>query len=216
MVIHTPMTDTHTGRDERISALMDGSLEHDASTLTVEALTSDRQAASVWMSYHVIGDVLRSRELAPPHSDFDFLARFEERLAKSASSTGSNLPHGVLVEPMHTLFSESSSRAVIQSANAAVFRWKFVASAASAAFVLVLGVGLWGSKSSDDNTTLSSAAAPTTAVPAVASDVYQSDVMIRDARLDALLAAHRELGGHSALQMPAGFLRNATYPGQGR
>ncbi|MEY3123908.1 MAG: hypothetical protein RLZZ573_428, partial [Pseudomonadota bacterium] len=42
------------------------------------------------------------------------------------------------------------------------------------------------------------------------------EVMIRDPRLDALMAAHRELGGHSALQMPAGFLRNATYDGSGR
>jgi sigma-E factor negative regulatory protein RseA len=35
--------------------------------------------------------------------------------------------------------------------------------------------------------------------------------MIRDSRLDALLAAHRQFGGTSALQMPAGFLRNATF-----
>jgi sigma-E factor negative regulatory protein RseA len=36
-------------------------------------------------------------------------------------------------------------------------------------------------------------------------------VMIRDPQLDALLAAHRQLGGASALQMPTGFLRNATF-----
>jgi sigma-E factor negative regulatory protein RseA len=35
--------------------------------------------------------------------------------------------------------------------------------------------------------------------------------MIRDPRLDALLAAHRQFGGTSALQMPSGFLRNATF-----
>jgi sigma-E factor negative regulatory protein RseA len=34
--------------------------------------------------------------------------------------------------------------------------------------------------------------------------------LIRDARLEALMAEHRH-GGVSALQMPAGFLRNATY-----
>ena len=37
-----------------------------------------------------------------------------------------------------------------------------------------------------------------------------------DPQLDALLAAHKQLGGGSALPMPAGFLRNATFEGSGR
>jgi sigma-E factor negative regulatory protein RseA len=36
-------------------------------------------------------------------------------------------------------------------------------------------------------------------------------VLIRDAELEALMAEHRQHGGVSVLQMPAGFLRNATY-----
>jgi sigma-E factor negative regulatory protein RseA len=35
--------------------------------------------------------------------------------------------------------------------------------------------------------------------------------MVRDARLEELLAAHRQLGSNSALQLPSGFLRNATF-----
>jgi sigma-E factor negative regulatory protein RseA len=35
--------------------------------------------------------------------------------------------------------------------------------------------------------------------------------VLRDVRLEELLAEHRQYGGMSALQMPAGFLRNATY-----
>jgi len=41
-------------------------------------------------------------------------------------------------------------------------------------------------------------------------------VMLRDARLDELLAAHRQFGGATALQNPAGFLRNATFEGSSR
>jgi len=41
-------------------------------------------------------------------------------------------------------------------------------------------------------------------------------VMIRDPRLDELMLAHRQFGGTSALQMPAGFLRNATFEGPAR
>ena len=40
-------------------------------------------------------------------------------------------------------------------------------------------------------------------------------VMIRDPRLDELMAAHRQLGG-AALVAPAGYLRNATFDGPGR
>ena len=49
------------------------------------------------------------------------------------------------------------------------------------------------------------------------ANAAQSQVMIRDPRLDELLAAHRQLGNNtSALQMPAGFLRNATFAGRER
>jgi sigma-E factor negative regulatory protein RseA len=41
-------------------------------------------------------------------------------------------------------------------------------------------------------------------------------VMIRDPRLDELLAAHKQFSGASALQQPAGFLRNATFTPTGR
>jgi sigma-E factor negative regulatory protein RseA len=40
--------------------------------------------------------------------------------------------------------------------------------------------------------------------------------VIRDAQLETLMAEHRQHGGMSALQMPAGFLRNATYSGSDR
>jgi len=40
--------------------------------------------------------------------------------------------------------------------------------------------------------------------------------MIRDARLDRLLAAHRQLGGATALGTSSGFLRNATFEGPSR
>jgi sigma-E factor negative regulatory protein RseA len=35
--------------------------------------------------------------------------------------------------------------------------------------------------------------------------------MLRNPQLDALIAAHNQVGGSSALQMPSGFLRSATF-----
>ena len=53
--------------------------------------------------------------------------------------------------------------------------------------------------------------------PVVAvADADGQQVMIRDPRLDELLAAHKQFGSTSALQMPAGFLRNATFETPGR
>ena len=43
-----------------------------------------------------------------------------------------------------------------------------------------------------------------------------AQVMLRDPRLDELLAAHKQYGGATALQMPAGFLRNATFESPSR
>jgi len=53
--------------------------------------------------------------------------------------------------------------------------------------------------------------APSTSTASLDSAGEQQAVMLRDPRLDALLAAHRQFGGTSALQMPSGFLRNATF-----
>jgi sigma-E factor negative regulatory protein RseA len=39
----------------------------------------------------------------------------------------------------------------------------------------------------------------------------EAQVMIRDARLDELLTAHKQVGSGAVLQMPAGFLRSATF-----
>jgi len=48
----------------------------------------------------------------------------------------------------------------------------------------------------------------------VAAGGGEAQVMLRDARLDQLLEAHRQAGG--AAQMPSGFLRNATFDGPSR
>ena len=61
---------------------------------------------------------------------------------------------------------------------------------------------------------MATASAPAIAAP-VAVNTGQG-VVIRDAQLEALLAEHRQHGGMSALQMPSGFIRNATYEAAGR
>ena len=171
----------------------------------LEALLSDRQAVQTWHAYHVIGDVLRSSELATSSSDHAFLERLERRLAQEPK------------RPVVTQVPIAPSTANLASANASVFRWKMLAGVAGFALVGVVGLNLWTQEGlrSDVQMVAQEVVAPRTPATVVVAD-SGAGTMLRDPRLDELMAAHRQLGGHSALQVPAGFLRNATYEGPAR
>jgi sigma-E factor negative regulatory protein RseA len=102
------------------------------------------------------------------------------------------------------------------AANDSSMRWKLLAGVASVAAVAAVGwsvmaTGAGGLSSSQPQL----ASAPQQPVAPVLAR-SEAGLMIRDARLDELLAAHRQFGGASALQMPAGFVRNATFEGPSR
>ena len=103
-----------------------------------------------------------------------------------------------------------------------MFRWKMVAGFASLAAVAAIGwtsfsqlQGAGGPGAQLAASSPERATAQGAPVVAVA-DADGQQVMIRDPRLDELLAAHKQFGSTSALQMPAGFLRNATFETPGR
>lgn len=192
---------------EQLSALADGQLQGDELAQALQFAAQD-EGQSTWQLYHLVGDVMRSPELARhQRGNFSGLMRLREQLAQ---------------EPMHERFPEAVS--VVEqialpetavAANASVFRWKMAAGFASLAAVAAIGwssfAGLQGAGSSGAQ--LAAAPAPTQPagpVVTVAGNDGQQ-VMIRDPRLDELLAAHKQFGSTSALQMPAGFLRNATF-----
>lgn len=195
--------------NERVCGLVDGHVQDGDYAQDFDALLADSQAMKTWHAYHVIGDVLRSAELAPTGSDQAFLQRLEQKLAQEP------VRPRVLAEVQGE---PSIAGQSVSSANASVFRWKMLASVAGFAFVGVLGLNLWTQTSPRGDAQLASQGAPASRVTAttlVASET-PAGAMLRDPRLDELMAAHRQLGGHSALQVPAGFLRNATYEGPAR
>lgn len=194
--------------NERVCDLVDGHALSGECAQAFEALLADDEAVQVWHAYHVIGDVLRSAELAPTSSDLGFLERLERRLAQ---------------EPARPVAIESAQPvailASVPSANAPVFRWKMLAGATSFALVGLVGLGLWtqtGQRGDAQQMAAQSVFAPRAPASSLVAADTGSGTMLRDARLDELMAAHRQLGGHSALQVPAGFLRNATYEGPAR
>ncbi len=198
---------------EMLSALADGQLQGEAFETALAFSADDGEGRVTWQLYHLVGDVLRSPDLARP-VDPAFMSRLRGQLE---------------LEPLHPLSTASRVSSDIQvvapvfqeAANASVFRWKMVAGVASLAAVAAIG---WTSLSSIQGV---GAPGPQLAVAPVGAGgqgapvmaVADSDgqqVMIRDPRLDELLAAHKQFGSTSALQMPAGFLRNATFETPGR
>ena len=64
---------------ELISALADGQLRGEAFARGVEAAALDPAALEAWHTYHLIGDVLRSGELAAGTMPIAFLSRLQSR-----------------------------------------------------------------------------------------------------------------------------------------
>lgn len=190
--------------DELLSALADGELSADE---LARLMAAGEPLAASWSSYQVIGAALRGGGSAVPAREScvtAVMARLRDE-----------------VSPLSVAVAEPA-RVRGVAANDAVFRWKLVAGLASLAAV---GVLTWQVVSQPSPAAgpqlaqLPSAPSPVvaTAAPATgdpgANEVVVSGGLgpvIRDPQLDELLAAHRQMGG-SALQMPAGFLRNATF-----
>ena len=184
---------------ELISALADGHLQGDTFARAVEAAVADNAARETWHTYHLIGDVLRSGEHAAGTVPSAFLARLQMRLQEEERALDSGAGASAIATP----------RAAAQpAANDASFRWKLVAGFASLAAMTAIG---WTVVAGSSGAPVQPQLAAVPAGTVLAEG--ERGTMIRDARLDEFLAAHRQLGGASALQNPAGFLRNATFEG---
>lgn len=208
---------------ERLSALADGQLHGEALIETMALFDDARaggQARAVWHTLHVVGDVLRGQEAASYRKDVDFLARFSSALQQEPNLASGSVPltqattqaitpiEAVHLEPRHVEVAKIS-------ANEPVFSWKWVAGLSSVAAAVAISWNLIGGSvvsSGAQLAQLSQAVTPAALVTqqsvATASD---NEVMLRNPQLDAMIAAHSQLGGSSALQMPSGFLRNATF-----
>lgn len=207
---------------ESISALIDGQLGEVALTHTVAWLASSREARATWHAYHVIGDVLRCPDLADCRRDMVFLDRFRERLVQAApvSTLAPDVaPASLPVQASLPIVSVGSVETVVapertvQVANDAAVRWQWLAAVASLTAVAVVGWHVGTVNTTELAVALKDAVS---VVASAAPPGAEPSVMLRDPRLDELVAAHRQFGGTSALQMPAGFLRNATFEAPAR
>jgi sigma-E factor negative regulatory protein RseA len=204
-------------RLEQLSALVDGELDDAATALSCAHWRDDAAVRATWHAYHVIGDVLRSDDLASdPARDAEFVRCLRGRLAAEPA----------VLAPGPVLRERGSSAASVPLRGA----WWKVSAAVAAGFVAVAGVFMLTrgvEPGSSGDTAIARADAPamlasmalgaqradaSTALDAAAGvPVPVSDrSLIRDARLDAYLAAHKQFAGSSALGVPSAFLRSVT------
>lgn len=180
------------GAAERLSALMDGEMSESDVAALCGAWRDDASMRESWHRYHLIGDVLRSDDLAAGATEgAAFLGRLRARLeAEPVVLAPAPLP-----------------------APARARRWRWAGPAAVAAgfaavaVVLVVTRAPQGDEASSPPLADAKPAAPvvrTVAAPAVAAlpeaeETVANPKMLRDARLDRYLEAHQQFGSTTAL-----------------
>lgn len=206
---------------EAISALADGELSADEFDQTVTRLGDSEEDRLNWLAYHVTRDVMRGGPSLASGAETAFMQRLKQSLAQESPREVISSSIEMIATSAYPVRAGSLNDSKFEAANDAHFRWKWVAGLASVVMVSLVGWQAAGSLiGSPEGAQLAQGApvvAPAVLVAAPAAmPAIDAPVMLRDPQLDALMAAHRQFGGASALQMPTGFLRNATFDGADR
>ena len=191
------MTTSEFHCPELLSALVDGELDMGAAGASLQQVLHSKTLHSDWNNFQVIGHVLRSGAGSDGQlgADSAFLQRLNTRIGDEKITPQVHLVagNGVISLPNQL------------AANEDVFRWKMVAGFASIAASLVVGWNFMGSP----DTSAGAQLAQNRSIEQVVVTSTQGPI-VRDVRLEELLAAHKQLG-NSSLQAPSGFLRNAGF-----
>jgi len=209
------MNQTQTMLLEQVSALADGQLDGEEVRQVVVRAGEQGELQAAWHRYHLIGDVLRTGRHEPCTNASAFVAQLQQRMALEPRI---RVPDVVAIPT-------AVATPLAEAANEPVFRWKLVAGMAVLAVAMVVGWGWVGHESAPAGAQLAqtqpvqpvAGSVSDTWTPgsptAVAVGIDPPQKMVRDPRLDELLAAHQQAAG--SLQ-PSVFLRNATFEGPSR
>jgi sigma-E factor negative regulatory protein RseA len=201
-------------RGERLSALIDGEWQGEDSDAFIAALDHEDRAA--WSNYHLIGDALRSDDLALGASASrafmsGFAARFENEAhivapaASRASGAAQSKRFGLRLVPAFAVAAAAATLTWIvvpqlQGVNTGLQNASQIASLSS------------GDRSGDRVQRVAMASMPAaTAQPAV-----QDANIIRDASLDQYLEAHQQFAQQPSMGGAMPLIRAAVTTTQGR
>lgn len=169
---------------QRISALMDGEVAAHEAASAVE-LAKDGEGAAHWREYQLIGDVLRSEDLLNTRSSEDFLSRFSAKLDAE--------PHLLVPAVAQRAQAEERQRFVVRPSWVRRIMPTTAVAAAVAAVSWVVVPQLRGpADAGNGSPALVAKATPSADVQALTVASADTTPMIRDARLDEYLSAHRQ------------------------
>jgi sigma-E factor negative regulatory protein RseA len=198
-----------SSRGERLSALIDSEWHGEASDAFIAAL--DREDRAAWSNYHLIGDAMRSDDLAlsasASHAFMSgFAARFETEAhivapsASRASAAAQRKPFGLRLVPAFAV-----------AAAAATLTWIVVPQLQGVNTGLQNASQVASVSSGDRVQRVAMASMPA----ATAQPVVQDANIIRDASLDQYLEAHQQFAQQPAMGGAMPLIRAAvTTPGR--
>jgi sigma-E factor negative regulatory protein RseA len=204
---------------QRISSFIDGEADAAAAQSLASAWRDDPDLRRTWHSYHLIGDVLRSDELAiAPPRDEQFLQRLRERMAAEPVVLAPAARSSSLLPQQDEVPAPARAAAGFAAARSRRRRWQAPA-AMAAGVVAVAGVAVMmrggdpaaGSApavlAGGASSPITVVAAPAPQAVAVATPVVNRGI-IRDARVESYFQAHRQFSLGGSMGIPAGYMRN--------
>ena len=195
---------------ERLSALVDGELDPAGSTTSCAAWARDAALRADWHAWHLIGDVLRSEDLASnPAPRPRLLREVAVALAGRARRPRADAGHR---RAGRRAFRAPGAPLPLDGGAARLLP------ALSSSLALSLSFGPASAPAAQvarGDAPASIAASPVGAAPAEEASVQPVAIVadgkvFRDAQLERYLEAHKQFAGTSALGVPSAFLRSAT------
>jgi sigma-E factor negative regulatory protein RseA len=204
--------DRFTDRAEWLSALADGELAPTDVPTVCADWRDDASMRSRWHAYQLIGDVLRSEDLATPAGhDSDFMASLRRRLEAE--------PVVLAPAPLATSVAGDATDVAVGGSLPRRRGW-FVPSAVAATFAAVVVGGVMMSPASGpvDSALSDVATVPPRAIPVVSDPNAVPEMpvttangrLIRDARLDRYLSAHQQWSGGAVIGGHAAYMRQVA------
>jgi len=171
---------------QAMSSLMDGDLTRDAVGQACALWRRDPESRQRWHAYQLIGDVLRSEDLAnAPARDEAFLQALRQRLAQEPVPMA---PQPLAEAPALQDIGQAVANGMPVPRARRSLGWLMAPAAVAAGFVAVAGVMV----------VTRLMAPPTDAGAVIAAappgNLAASGTLVRDAGLDRYLKAHRNLG----------------------
>ena len=209
-----PDSDRSESSRRILSALADGDATDSEAARAFQAWRDDADARASWHTYQLIGDVLRSDDLAAePAADEAFLVSLRARLAAEPVVLAPQ-PR-VEVEPVAMPVAVNAATAAARSRG----RWQGPVAMAAGFLVVIGGLNIVRPFNHGGGATVAAAAA---SGPVLASATSVNNTGLANdpktiaqnkAAADQLapyLAAHRQSGMSGPFQMPGGDIRNAS------